>query len=68
MKTSPVIPVSHFNNQAGVPDLSFGPRLADISKLSADAMIELADCARLAAPLARLEPIPYRPIPLRRRQ
>jgi hypothetical protein len=48
---------------------AFGaPTMQDITSLSAAAMHEAAEHARLAAPLLRLQPIPYRPVPLRRRR
>lgn len=48
---------------------AFGaPSMQDITNLTAAAMQEAAEHARLVAPLLRLQPIPYRPVPLRRRR
>lgn len=48
---------------------AFGaPTMQDITNLTAAAMLEAAEHAQLVAPLLRLQPIPYRPVPLRRRR
>ena len=41
---------------------------SDITRMSPASMLELAAHARLVAPLLRLQPMTYRPVPLRGRR